>query len=110
MSIIIDENKCIGCGRCESICPGNLINMTELKKAYMKYPKDCWGCTSCMKECSVCAISFYLGADLGGRASKMTVQKKGDLSYWTVQKANADRNKNNNVVQIVINTKASNQY
>ena len=48
MSISIDKDKCIGCGKCRNVCPGTLIKMDENKKAYIKYPKDCWGCTSCI--------------------------------------------------------------
>ena len=48
MSIAIDRNKCVGCGKCSVVCPGNLIKLEE-KKAYIKYPKDCWGCASCIK-------------------------------------------------------------
>ena len=51
MSIVIDKSKCAGCGQCSIVCPGSLIKMGEDKKAYIKYPKDCWGCSSCLKEC-----------------------------------------------------------
>lgn len=58
MSIVIDKSKCIGCKRCRNVCPGSLIKTDENGKAYIKYPKDCWGCTSCIKECPAYAISF----------------------------------------------------
>ena len=64
MSISIDQGKCIGCGRCHDVCPGTLIKINEGKKAFIKYPKDCWGCTSCIKECPVHAIRFFLGDDI----------------------------------------------
>ncbi|HAM06602.1 MAG TPA: adenylylsulfate reductase, partial [Ruminococcaceae bacterium] len=51
MSIAIDKQKCIGCGRCRNVCPGSLIKLDSDNRAYIKYPKDCWGCTSCIKEC-----------------------------------------------------------
>ena len=47
MSIAINQNVCIGCGRCHDVCPGTLIKINADHKAYIKYPKDCWGCTSC---------------------------------------------------------------
>ena len=49
MSIRIDQKKCVGCRKCSEVCPGTLIVM-ENKKAVMKYPKNCWGCVSCVKE------------------------------------------------------------
>lgn len=65
MSIRMNEARCIGCGRCAEVCPGTLIELQN-KKAVMCYPKDCWGCVSCVKECPVGAIDFFLGADIGG--------------------------------------------
>ena len=58
MSIAIDKQKCIGCGRCRNVCPGSLIKLDSDNRAYIKYPKDCWGCTSCIKECPAYAISL----------------------------------------------------
>ena len=65
MSIRIREDRCVGCGKCQEVCPGTLIQIKD-KKAVMKYPKNCWGCVSCVKECKMGAIEFYLGADIGG--------------------------------------------
>ena len=84
MSIRIDSETCVGCGACSEICPGSLIKLDATGKAFIKYPKDCWGCTSCVKECPVFAIRFYLGADMGGRGGRVSA--------------------------IDINTKESNQY
>ena len=42
MSIMIDKAKCKGCGMCTSVCPGSLIYQDSEKKAFIKYPKDCW--------------------------------------------------------------------
>ena len=77
MSIRINQDRCIGCKRCVSVCPGSLIDINETGKARMHYPKDCWGCVSCVKECPVQAIDFYLGADMGGRGSTMNVTTDG---------------------------------
>lgn len=34
MSIVINKEKCAGCGQCSIVCPGSLIKMGEDKKAY----------------------------------------------------------------------------
>ena len=52
----------------------------------MRYPKDCWGCASCVKECPVGAIDFFLGADIGGMGSTMTCDKKGEILHWNIKK------------------------
>lgn len=104
MSIIIDESKCIGCRKCVSICPGNLIKINEASKAYIKYQKDCWGCSSCIKECNNEAIALYLGADIGGRGSKLTVRNDKDFMYWKIEKSNKE------VYIIEVDKTSSNQY
>lgn len=104
MSIAIDKNKCVGCGKCRMVCPGSLIKRDENNKAYIKYPKDCWGCTSCIKECPVHAIGFYLGADIGGMGSRVHTEKDGDILKWIIEKSDGS------IAEIDINTKESNKY
>ena len=86
MSIEIDKKKCVGCGRCRDVCPGTLIALDSDRRAYIKYPRDCWGCTSCIKECPVYAIRFFLGADMGGLGSRLHTEKDGDILRWVIEK------------------------
>ena len=104
MSIMIDKQKCKGCGLCTDVCPGSLIKMNEAGKAYIKYPKDCWGCASCIKECHFGAIALYLGADIGGMGSLMTVRSTPDTLTWNIEKRDGTSE------QILINKKESNKY
>jgi len=110
MSILINKEKCVGCKKCLSICPGSLIQANEDGKAYIKYQKDCWGCCSCVKECKFKAISLYLGADIGGRGSQMIVEKKSEkvnhteVMHWEITESDET------IHAIDINPKASNQY
>jgi adenylylsulfate reductase subunit B len=104
MSIKISTEKCVGCKKCLSVCPGNLIKLDNDKKAYIKYPKDCWGCNSCIKECKSSAIYFYLGADIGGRGSHLTVKSEGDIVHWNIEKNDGT------VHSIDINRNDSNKY
>ena len=104
MSIVINKEKCAGCGQCSIVCSGSLIKMGEDKKAYMKYPKDCWGCSSCIKECRFGAIALYIGADSGGNGSLMRVENKGDILNWNVTLNDGT------VKTIAINKKEANKY
>lgn len=96
MSIVIDKNLCVGCRRCQSVCPGDLIKTDESNKAYIKYPEECWGCTSCLKECSKGAIKYYLGADMGGLGSTMYVKEKDNIMSWIIE----DEESNKKVIDI----------
>ena len=104
MSIVIDKSRCAGCGQCSIVCPGSLIKMGEDKKAYIKYPKDCWGCSSCLKECKFEAIALYLGADMGGMGSLVHTEKEGDILRWIAERPDGS------TTEIRINQKESKQY
>ena len=78
MSVRILQNKCVGCGKCLSVCPGNLLKKGEDGKVHIRNIRDCWGCTACLKECHTGAILYFLGADMGGMGSMLSVKEKGD--------------------------------
>lgn len=104
MSIVIHQEKCVKCRRCMEVCPGNLIKADETGRAYIREPKDCWGCTSCVKECRAEAISFFLGADMGGRGSCLTTREEGDYRHWTITSPAGEQK------IITINKKDANKY
>lgn len=104
MSIRINADRCVGCGRCSEVCPGTLIGMREDKKAYIRYPKDCWGCASCLKECAARAIEFYLADDMGGNGVRMQVSGREEFLVW-------DFYQNQNKIRtICVDRTSSNQY
>ena len=83
--------------------PGTLIQIID-KKAVMKYPKNCWGCVSCVKECKAGAIEFYLGADIGGMGGTMNVTQKGDLLNWSITRSDGSE------LVISVDRRNSNKY
>ncbi len=85
MSIMIESEKCTACGSCREVCPGNLLYSDSQGKTIIRYHKDCWGCTSCVKECAFKAIKYFLGADIGGRGSTLYVEKEGNLTHWIIK-------------------------
>lgn len=84
MSIRIDDEQCTGCGKCREVCPGSLLTANEAGKTAIRYPRDCWGCTSCVKECRFMAIKYYLGADIGGQGGFLYTKQDGRLLNWVV--------------------------
>lgn len=103
MSIAIDREKCIGCGKCGKVCPGSLIKMNS-GKAYIKYPKDCWGCASCVKECPVYAVEFFLGADIGGMGGRVHTESCGGILKWVIVFPDGSKK------EIDVNRKEANKY
>ncbi|KOF57683.1 MULTISPECIES: 4Fe-4S dicluster domain-containing protein [Clostridium] len=104
MSIKIDVNKCVSCGKCIEVCPGSLLLKNENGKAFIRYPKNCWGCTACLKECKLGAIKYYLGADIGGNGSTMYVTQNGESLEWRLE------SKDGRKVVITTNSKEANKY
>jgi adenylylsulfate reductase subunit B len=103
MSIEINAQRCIGCGLCAVVCPGSLIRLHN-NKASIKRPERCWGCAACLKECPVQAIALFLGADMGGLGSRMTVKRRGSFLHWRVTMPDGTEK------IITVNNRDSNQY
>ncbi len=103
MSIRINKEKCVGCKSCCKVCPGSLITI-ENQKAKIAYPRDCWGCASCVKECRFGAIEFFLGADIGGNGSGLSVIDEGNIMHWNIRKSDG-------LMQTIdIDKRSSNKY
>ncbi|BBB91907.1 MAG TPA: ferredoxin family protein [Methylomusa anaerophila] len=86
MSIVINKEKCCGCGKCREACPGSLLYPADDGKTCIRYPKDCWGCTSCVKECEYGAIQYYLGAEIGGKGGFLYTRQEGQGNFlqWII--------------------------
>jgi len=103
MSIETQHDRCIGCYRCARICPGSLIKLKN-GMATIPKPERCWGCASCVKECPMQAIALFLGEDIGGLGSKMTVRRENSMLLWTVAKADGTAQ------TITVNSRDANKY
>ena len=61
----IDDDLCIGCGRCYNVCAHDVLGFKEVDeddsaKMFMQIdnPGNCVGCQACGRTCSKKAFSF----------------------------------------------------
>lgn len=89
MSIRLETEKCIGCGRCADVCPGNLLFL-EAGRAQLRDARDCWGCTACVKACPRAAICYTLEASLGGAGGRLYVEDRQETLTWVLRLADGE--------------------
>ena len=103
MSIRLETEKCIGCGRCADVCPGNLL-VVEAGRACLRDARDCWGCTACVKACPRAAIFYTLEASLGGAGGRLYAEDSRDTLTWVLFLADGEEQR------IAVNKKQANDY
>lgn len=84
----VEWEKCDGCKAqneplCEQVCPGDLMTLNKLGKAYCRSTRDCWDCMSCTKVCPVAAIETRIPYQLGYHGAKLTPMMGTNTITWT---------------------------
>jgi adenylylsulfate reductase subunit B len=106
--ITIDYNVCNLCSgakekRCERICPGDLITTGVDGRPLVRPVEDCWGCTACVKDCPVAAISLRLPSQVQPSSPSLRASVKGKDTLWALTDVHG--NKEEFVIEVVRDTK-----
>lgn len=60
VTLKLEQDKCIGCGRCLEVCPHGVFSLGE-RKARIDELDLCIECGACQQNCPVAAISVRAG-------------------------------------------------
>jgi len=55
--VIVDQDKCIGCGACVDVCPSSVFEMGDDGKSKVINESACIACMSCVGVCPTEAIT-----------------------------------------------------
>jgi len=55
VKIVVDNDKCTGCGTCGDTCPVGVFEVKEKKSIAVK-PEECLVCRACEVQCPESAI------------------------------------------------------
>ncbi|MEA3255533.1 MAG: hydrogenase iron-sulfur subunit [Candidatus Altiarchaeota archaeon] len=55
---VVNEDRCIGCGNCEAVCPYGAISIDVNERVAKTNPLLCKGCGTCAVECPAKAITM----------------------------------------------------
>lgn len=70
LKIVVNQEKCVGCGKCAAVCPEKAVTMSD-KKAHVNADK-CIGCGECLTVCPVKANGMDWETDLTAFLERMT--------------------------------------
>lgn len=54
-TVVVDEEKCVGCEECVDVCPVEVFEMVDEKSKPVN-EDECLGCESCVEVCEEEAI------------------------------------------------------
>lgn len=88
---LVDDDRCIGCGKCTLVCPGGILYLNENNKARMKPVEafgwnGCWQCEHCLSVCPEEAISIF-----GHQPENSLPPENTELSSLTLDALMANR-------------------
>jgi 2-oxoglutarate ferredoxin oxidoreductase subunit delta len=82
--IVIDKERCKGCTLCVTVCPHNVITISDKANSKGYFPAEatgpnCTGCANCAVVCPDCAIEVYR-EDAAGNIKSVGPDKKKEIN------------------------------
>lgn len=68
-TLVLDRDRCVGCGLCETICPHGVLSIEE-GRARLVDRDLCMECGGCARNCPVDALTVHAGVGCAGAIIK----------------------------------------
>ena len=60
-TLSVDQQRCIGCGQCVTVCPHRLLMLEASRQVAVRNRDGCMECGACARNCPVMAITVTPG-------------------------------------------------
>lgn len=84
VTLTLDEEKCIGCGMCLSVCPHAVWSLND-GKALIKSRDACMECGACATNCPVEAINVRPGVGCAHAVVSATLSRNKSSGCCAVE-------------------------
>lgn len=74
-SLVLDADRCDGCGRCEEVCPHGVFAVVN-RRATIVNRQECMECGACRTNCAPGAIAVSSG--VGCAAAVISTLRRGE--------------------------------
>jgi NAD-dependent dihydropyrimidine dehydrogenase PreA subunit len=91
VTLSLNEDKCIGCGMCEAVCPHAVFAMNE-RKVLIVDRDACMECGACAQNCPVDAIGVMAGVGCAAAVIQGYIAGTGPCCGPTDNSCNSAKN------------------
>lgn len=74
----IDQSKCVLCGICQDVCPGDILHIDQGVQNMVRYPDECSHCDVCRVECPNGAIEIEFPWSMRQQPITLRLRGSGD--------------------------------